>query len=137
MVRRGSKDEHQKGMMCVKAIGLRAQNALSNLGSIVNTRGGLDLCDHFISTRTFTLILNKIIICTPNAMTRYKRGKYLGIICGISLVPHNIVMNLNNIMNANGYGHDLDLLIVLHVSCPTRSRCQEGKYPNDTRLPYN
>ena len=39
MVRCGSKNGHQKDM-CLKEIGLRAQNMLTILGSIVNIIGG-------------------------------------------------------------------------------------------------
>jgi hypothetical protein len=48
LVRCGSKNRHQKGIVCVKGIGLCAQNLLSFLGSIVNIIGG-DLYDHIMS----------------------------------------------------------------------------------------
>ena len=56
----GSKNGHQEGM-CSKEIRLHAQNMLTILGLMVNmTRG--DLYDHLMSTRIFTLIMNKIFI---------------------------------------------------------------------------
>ena len=40
VVRSGSKNGHQKGLMCLKEIGLRTQNMLTILQSIVNMIGG-------------------------------------------------------------------------------------------------
>ena len=40
VVRCGSKNWHQKGIMCLKEFGLRAQNMLAILGSIVSRIGG-------------------------------------------------------------------------------------------------
>jgi hypothetical protein len=44
-----------------KGIGLCAQNTIAVLGSIVNISEG-DLYDRLMSTRIFTLIMNKIFI---------------------------------------------------------------------------
>jgi hypothetical protein len=46
--------------MCLKDIGLRAQYLLTILGPIINIIG--DLNDHIVSSRIFTLIMNKIFI---------------------------------------------------------------------------
>ena len=59
----GSKNRHQKDMW-FKEIGLRAQNLLTVLGSIVNVivgggRGKGNLYYHSTSTRIFTLMMNK------------------------------------------------------------------------------
>ena len=56
----GSKNGHQEGV-CLKEIGLHAQNMLSILGSMVNMIGE-DLYDHLMSTRIFILIMNMIFI---------------------------------------------------------------------------
>ena len=60
----GSKNKCKKDM-CLNEIGLRAQNMITSLGSIVNIfgrEGGGDLYDHLVSTRIFTLIMDKIFI---------------------------------------------------------------------------
>ena len=59
MIRRDSKNKHQKNM-CSKEIGLRAQNIVTVLSLIVNTTEK-NLYNHLISTRRFTLIMNKNI----------------------------------------------------------------------------
>ena len=56
VVRSGSKNGHQNGLMCLKEIGLRTRNMLIILGSIVNMIGG-DVCDHLMSMRFFTVII--------------------------------------------------------------------------------
>ena len=45
--------------MCLKEIGLHAQNITTILVSIVNIKagGGVGLCDHLMSTKIFTLII--------------------------------------------------------------------------------
>ena len=58
MVRRSSKNGYQKDM-CLKGIGLRAQNMITIIGPIVNILGG-DVCDHLMSTQIFTLIMYKV-----------------------------------------------------------------------------
>ena len=51
--------------MCLEEIGLHAQNMLIILvGSVINILR--DLCDHLISTRIFTLIVNKIFMWTQH-----------------------------------------------------------------------
>ena len=60
MVRCGSKQWHQKDTSLEK-IWLHAQNTLTILDSIVNMILE-DLCDHSMSTKIFTLIMNKIFI---------------------------------------------------------------------------
>ena len=54
----GSKNGHKK-YMYLKEIGLRAQYMMTILGSIVNIIGRGNLYDHLMSTRIFTLIMNK------------------------------------------------------------------------------
>ena len=44
--------------MCLKEIGLYAQNMIIILSSIANIIGGL--YDHLMSTRIFTFLMNKI-----------------------------------------------------------------------------
>lgn len=77
MVRCGCTSGHQKEM-CLKEVELRAQNTLTILGSTVNIIGG-DLYDYFISTRIFTLIINKIIIRALS--TRRKMATGMNWIC--------------------------------------------------------
>ena len=49
--------------MCLEEVGLRrAQNMLTILGSTINVFDWEDGHDHLMNMRTFTLILNKIII---------------------------------------------------------------------------
>ena len=60
MIRCGSKNGHQK-VMCLKEIGLHAQNTLSILGSI-------DLYDQLMNTRNLHLEMNKICIRDPKIM---------------------------------------------------------------------
>jgi hypothetical protein len=55
----GSKKDTIK-IMCLKDIGVRAQYLLTILGPIINIIG--DLHDHIVSSRIFTLIMNKIFI---------------------------------------------------------------------------
>jgi hypothetical protein len=50
-------------------IGLHAQNMNTILGSIVNVIG-VDLYDHLMSTRIFTLIMNKIFRGAPKIMRK-------------------------------------------------------------------
>ena len=45
--------------MCLKEIGLCAQNMITILGAIVNITGG-HLHDHLMNMRIFTLIMGKI-----------------------------------------------------------------------------
>ena len=57
-------------IVCLKDIGLRPQNMVTILGSIVNMIGrGGDLYYCFTSSRIFTLIMNKIFIRAPIFMT--------------------------------------------------------------------
>ena len=58
VVRCGSKNGHQ--MMCLKEIGLSAQNMLTILSSIIYMFE--DLYDHLLSTRILSLIMNRILI---------------------------------------------------------------------------
>jgi hypothetical protein len=60
VVKCGCKNGHQKDMF-LKEIGLRAQNTLTVLGSIVNIIGE-DIYDHLMSMRIFTLPINEMII---------------------------------------------------------------------------
>ena len=46
----GSKNGYQKGIMCLKGIGLCVKNLITILGSTYNIMGG-DLYDHLMSTR--------------------------------------------------------------------------------------
>ena len=50
--------------MCFKEIRLHAQNMLTILGLLFNIigGGGRGLCDHLISSRIFTLMMNMIFI---------------------------------------------------------------------------
>ena len=66
LVRCDSKNGYQKNMIS-KEIGLPAQNMLSILSSTINIIVE-DLHDHFMSTRIFNLILNKIFIRAPRTM---------------------------------------------------------------------
>ena len=62
--------------MCLKEIGLRAQNSLTilrdwiarskfhNCARLNNQHNWEDLYDHLMSTGTFTLIMNKIFMCS-------------------------------------------------------------------------
>ena len=59
VIRCGFKNGYQKDMYLIE-IGLRAQNMIPILGSIVNIIGG-NLYDHLISTRILTLIVKKIL----------------------------------------------------------------------------
>ena len=63
MVWCGSENGYQKGL-CFRETGLRAQNTITALGSIVNIIEG-DLCDRSMSTIMFTLIMNKMITWAP------------------------------------------------------------------------
>ena len=55
--------------MRLKELGLRVQNLLFILGSLVNiTLGGGGLYDHFMSMKFFTLIVNKMFIRVPKIM---------------------------------------------------------------------
>ena len=56
----GYKNEYKKDM-CLKEIGLHAQNMITIVSLTINMIGG-DLYDHLLSTKIFTLIINKIII---------------------------------------------------------------------------
>ena len=58
MVWCGSKNVHQKDM-CLKEIGLHAQNKISILGSTINIIGG-NQYDCLMNTRMITLLKNKI-----------------------------------------------------------------------------
>ena len=60
-VRCGFKNGHQRGM-CLKEIGLCAQNLLSILRSIVSIIIGGDLYDRFRRKKSLTLMMNKISI---------------------------------------------------------------------------
>ena len=75
--------------MCSKQIGLQAQVIL--IDSTLNGPHNLgDLYDHFMSTRFFTLIMNKRFIGTPKTMRQMATGmiwiaNYLALIaCFIS-----------------------------------------------------
>jgi hypothetical protein len=57
----GSKIGSQKDMF-KKEIGLRVQDMLAILGSIVNIRVKVNLSDHLMSTKIWTLIMKKIFI---------------------------------------------------------------------------
>ena len=70
MVRCGSEIGHRKDT-CLIEIGLRAQNMLTILGSMVNMIEA-DLHDHLMDTRTFTL---KYIRCSYELQKL--RGKWL------------------------------------------------------------
>ena len=61
VVRCGSKNGHHKGIMCLKEIGVSAQNMLnhSRLNSQHNWGG---LYDHSMSMRIFTVIVKMIFI---------------------------------------------------------------------------
>ena len=65
MTRCGSKDGYQKDM-CLIDFGLHAQYKVTIQGSIINIIlggvGGGDSYDHLLSTRNFTLMMNKIYI---------------------------------------------------------------------------
>ena len=63
MLRYKSNNEHQKEM-CYKQNGLRVQNLVTILGSIVNMIEG-DQHDHLMSTRSFTLIVNRLVLWAP------------------------------------------------------------------------
>ena len=63
-VRCGFKNGHQRGM-CLKEIGLCAQNLLSILRSIVSIIIGGDLYDRFRRKKSLTLMMNKISIWAP------------------------------------------------------------------------
>ena len=52
----GSKNKYQKGILCFKKIGVCAQNMKTVISSIVN------IYDHLVSTKIFTLIMNQIFI---------------------------------------------------------------------------
>ena len=69
--------------MYLEEIGLRAQNILTILGSLVNNIGRAGLYDYSMSTWIFSLIIQGIYMSYDND-------------------------------EANGYMHDLDLLILLH-----------------------
>ena len=74
--------------MFSKEIVPRVQNMITILGLIINiNKGGGDLCDHSMSKRIFTLIMNKILILCPK------------------------------IYEESGYTFDLDLLTILHQLC--------------------
>ena len=60
MVRCETKNVNQKDM-CSKEIGLRAQDMLTILGSILNMIEA-DPYDHLMRRRIFTLIMNKMLI---------------------------------------------------------------------------
>ena len=62
----GSKNKYQKDT-CLKEIGLHAQNMITIVASIIDLLGG-NLYDHSMSTRIFTLILNKIYVWAPKIM---------------------------------------------------------------------
>jgi hypothetical protein len=82
---------------CSKETRLCIQNMIIILGSIVSTMGR-NLCDHLTSTRIFTLIIKKIIMCNLK-----KREKH-------------------------DYNLDLDWLTILYKSCvahPRRSMLTE------------
>ena len=66
VVRCGSMNGYWKDS-CFIEIGLHARNMYTILGSIVNIFG-VDLYDHLMSTRIFTLIINKILIGAPKNM---------------------------------------------------------------------
>ena len=69
MVRCRSKYGHQIGIICLKEIGLRARNLLTILGSIVNNNSQ-DLHGHLMSSRMFTLIMNKVFVWAPEIMRK-------------------------------------------------------------------
>ena len=54
----GSKNRHQKGIMCLKETGLSAQNFFTILGSVNII--GVDLYDQLMRKRIFTLTMNTI-----------------------------------------------------------------------------
>ena len=57
----GSKNGHQKGIMCLNEIGLHAQSMVTIIFfNSQHDHGGL--FDHLMSRRIFTLIMNKIYI---------------------------------------------------------------------------
>ena len=53
--------------VCSKEIGLLAQIMRTILGSRVNIIGG-DLYDHSMKMRTFTLMMNKVLVRIPKIM---------------------------------------------------------------------
>ena len=57
----GSWNGYQKGM-CLKEIGLHAQNMLTILSLIVNIIDGIHIYDHVTKTRIFTLIMYNIFV---------------------------------------------------------------------------
>ena len=57
---RGLKNKYKKDM-CLKEIGLCAQNMITILSSTINIIGG-DLYNELMSTRIFTSMMNKIFI---------------------------------------------------------------------------
>ena len=69
VVRSRSKNEPEKGDMCLKEIGLWAQNWLTTLGSNSQQNWG-DLYDHVMNSRIFTLTMNKIFIWAPRIMRK-------------------------------------------------------------------
>ena len=64
---------HQHDVCLKGIIGLRAQNMLTILGSIVN-HVQRDLCDDIMSTRIFSLIMNKIFVWAPKTKEQMGTG---------------------------------------------------------------
>ena len=62
MIRCGFKNGYQKGIVCFKEIGLRAQNMIIIIGSNINIIGGQGVYDQVMSVRVFTLIMGMIFI---------------------------------------------------------------------------
>ena len=74
----GSKNEYQNYNVCLQEIGLRAQNVITILSSIVSMIKE-DLYNHFVSLRIFILIMNKIIIRTPKLIWGKRLWPWFGI----------------------------------------------------------
>ena len=67
VVRCDSKNKYSKDR-CSKEIGVHAQNMIASIINMI--LGGGVLFDHSMSTRIFTLIINKIFIGTPKIMKK-------------------------------------------------------------------
>lgn len=67
VIRCACKNGHKKEIILSKEIWTICSNMLTNMGSMVNMIGR-DLYDYLMSSRTFILITNKIIIRAPNIM---------------------------------------------------------------------
>ena len=68
VVRCGSKNGYQKGIIRLKELGLHAQN--HNHSMLKSQQNWGDLYDHLMSTTLFTLVMNKVIRWALNMMRK-------------------------------------------------------------------